>query len=158
MIERNENPGHKFLSFFVCRNPVQKLLSIYNFNVFRRFIFFFTFSLCKVSESSPVSSISSPTFILTSSTVKGASHLEGFPAGGPPPSWKEWIQSLAAGQVRYEDGEPKFLSLLGFLDVKVKSGLDSPLRLSCQPCHHSWDAVVHMETFDRQYWKVMLQW
>lgn len=98
MIEENRNPGHKFISFFVCRNPVDKLLSIYNFNVFR-------------------------------STVKGASHLEGFPAGGPPPSWEEWIKNLAAG--------------------KVKSGLDSPLRLSCQPCHHTWDAVVHMETFDR---------
>ena len=34
--------------------------------------------------------------------------------------------------------------------MQVKSGLDSPLRLSCQPCHHVWDAVVHMETFDRQ--------
>ena len=32
--------------------------------------------------------------------MKGASHLEGFPAGGPPPSWDDWIQSLAAGQVR----------------------------------------------------------
>ena len=33
---------------------------------------------------------------------------------------------------------------------QVSSGLDSPLRLSCQPCHHAWDAVVYMETFDRQ--------
>ena len=33
---------------------------------------------------------------------------------------------------------------------QVRSGLDSPLRLSCQPCHHVWDAVVHMETFDRK--------
>ena len=31
--------------------------------------------------------------------MKGASHLEGFPAGGPPPSWDKWIHSLAAGQV-----------------------------------------------------------
>ena len=36
---------------------------------------------------------------LTSSTVKGTSHLEGFPAGGPAPSWEEWVQALARGEV-----------------------------------------------------------
>ena len=38
---------------------------------------------------------------LTSSTVKDTSHLEGFPAGGPAPSWEEWVQALASGEVRF---------------------------------------------------------
>ena len=46
MIERNEKPDHEFISFFVCRNPVDKLLSIYNFNVFRRFVFFSSVFVC----------------------------------------------------------------------------------------------------------------
>ena len=40
MVEKNKELGHDFFSFFVCRNPVDKLLSIYNFNVFRRFVSF----------------------------------------------------------------------------------------------------------------------
>ena len=50
MIEGNRNPGHKFVSFFVCRNPVDKLLSIYNFNVFRRFVSFGSWN-CKHPSS-----------------------------------------------------------------------------------------------------------
>ena len=92
MIEENRNPGHKFVSFFVCRNPVDKLLSIYNFNVFRRFVFL-------LHNYHNYHNHNYHHHYHNSSTVKGASHLEGFPAGGPPPSWDEWIHSLAAGQV-----------------------------------------------------------
>ena len=95
MIERNQKPDHGFISFFVCRNPVDKLLSIYNFNVFRRFVLFFLllFNFDKCDD------VLVKILLYTSSTVKGANHLDGFPSGGPPPSWKKWIQSLANGEV-----------------------------------------------------------
>ena len=50
MVERNKKLGHDFFSFFVCRNPVDKLLSIYNFNVFRRFVSFGSWN-CKHPSS-----------------------------------------------------------------------------------------------------------
>jgi len=85
---------------------------------------YFSFLVCR----NPLAKLRSVyRFSLYRSGVRGSS-LPGFPPSLPPPSWEAWLGMLARREIR--------------------PGLDSPLSSSCQPCQHSWDAVVKMETFD----------
>jgi len=86
--------SYNYFSFFVCRNPVSKLSSIYRYNLKRSV------------KGRPQPGISNES----------------------PPSFPQYLQLLASGN--------------------ISINLDTTLA-NCQPCSHRWDAVVHMETFDK---------
>ena len=100
IIDSVKHPSHDYFSFFVCRNPLAKLVSVYKYQKDR------------TAESSKKGKDWKPWII------------EGFPIGRPP-SWNDYLTF-----------DP------------FRSGLTKPLWNKCDPCHHHWDAVVKMETFN----------
>ena len=66
----------------------------------------------------------------SSSGFKGGarSGIKGFPINRPP-SWSRFLELRAAGV--------------------LDPGLFNPMRWTCNPCHNHWDAIIKMETFNR---------
>ena len=98
-IKSLKSENHKYLSFFVCRNPVEKLLSVYN-------------------------------FMLYQTRIK-KKIFEKFPRKNPP-TWEQYIH-LVATRDRARD----------------LNGLSGGVVEKCSPCHYNFDAVIKMESFNK---------
>lgn len=79
-IQSLRRPDHAFLSFLVCRNPVEKLLSVYRYMV-------------------DMAASDSQTF----------RERPDFPRGGPAPSWDQFV-SLVAARYSHHCSKPRYFS------------------------------------------------
>ena len=94
-----KSENHKYLSFFVCRNPVEKLLSVYN-------------------------------FMLYQTRIK-KKIFEKFPRKNPP-TWEQYIHLVAMRD-----------------PARDLNGLSGGVVEKCSPCHYHFDAVIKMESFNK---------
>ena len=86
VIRALQNPQHEYLSFLVCRNPVEKLLSVYNFMRYQ-----VLHNKKNMAKSHP------PTWQTY------------FPRSSPP-SWPQFITRLASGFSGYDGLAASLLS------------------------------------------------
>ena len=74
VIQSLQSPRHDYFSFFVCRNPVAKLRSLYRYNKFR------------------------------SLRAGGLREIPDFPAHRPPPSWQHFLELRVSAAANWTDG------------------------------------------------------
>ena len=121
IIESLLQPKHEFLAFFVCRDPLEKLMSVYKYLMDMRVgtgqrIIYITKSHIFQQKKSP--------------GVFARPGRKDF-ARSRPPSWSQFLHLVAASK------EEKYLGLL------------EANHQHCDPCNIHYDAVIHMNKFSQ---------
>ena len=117
IIESLLQPKHEFMAFFVCRDPLEKLLSVYRYLLDMRV----GTDLTNSTQSHVLQQKKSP-------GVFARPGRKDF-ALPRPPSWSQFLHLVASSK------EKKYLGLL------------EANHQHCDPCNIQYDAVIHMNNF-----------
>ena len=131
VVKSLEQKEHEYFAFFVCRDPIERLKSLYLYSLDlkrfktgktpRNFQEFLTVSF------SNISSILSESTLLRPTVSKQAINIDGFHL----PSTICPIALLIGGNVQYS----------------ADHGIN-PMYQLCAPCSRHYDAIIRMETFE----------